>query len=158
MRLYVGCVHFYKTWQHCVEKTLSLLLVLYGQITNWQCERMNILFLSFSCNSDFIGVISLCTLICICDTVVYTNTYTCIVIHCCVCTCVCVCGCGGGGGCVCMIFYCSNNCLLQIVLTSNIIGTMIFIALTLIKPTLILLPYIHVLSKNLLDLVRKWSH
>lgn len=79
-------------------------------------------------------------------------------LHHCVCTCVCVCGCGGGGvgGCVCMIFYCSNNCLLEIVLTSNIIGTMIFIALTLIKPTLILLPYI--LNKNLLDLVRKCSH
>lgn len=120
---------------------------------------MNILFLSFSCNSDFIGVISLCTLICICDTVVYTNTYTCIVISITVCAHVYVCvWMLGGGGCVCMIFYCSNNCLLQIVLTSNIIGTMIFIALTLIKPTLILLPYIHVLSKNLLDLVRKWSY
>lgn len=118
---------------------------------------MNILFLSFSCNSDFIGVISLCTLICICDTVVYIPT----LIHVlsspslCVHMCMCV-WMWGGEGCVCMIFYSSNNCLLQIVLTSNIIGTMIFIALTLIKPTLILLPYI--LNKNLLDLVRKCSH
>lgn len=102
--IHVGCVHFYKTWQHCVEETLSLLLVLYGQITNWQCERMNILFLSFSCNSDFIGVISLCTLICICDTVVYTNTYTCIVISITVCAHVYVCV-NGKGGAVCAWYF-----------------------------------------------------
>lgn len=103
--IHAGYVHFYKTWQHCVEETLSLLLVLYGQITYWQCERMNILFLSFSCNSDFIGVISLCTLICICDTVVYTNTYTCIVISITVCAHVYVCVDVGGGGAVCAWYF-----------------------------------------------------
>lgn len=98
--IHAGYVHFYKTWQHCVEKTLSLLLVLYGQITNLQCERMNILFLSFSCNIDFIGVISLCTLKFVFVTQWYIPTLIHVLSSIAVCAHVYVCVNGRGGLCV----------------------------------------------------------